>query len=181
MMTMDAPPMTAAPVQGELGMAVPESDQYSDGIEYLHTAMRFKDRDPEKYQAVLEAVKKTGNILLTAKAFRVSRNTIYAIIQEEMGGMDQFRAHLQSKLLFAAHIGIEQTIEMLPNCKDPVKSSMVVGIVMDKHAMLSGAPGLVVEHRVVHEEQVNNFKAELEAMRTRLLERKANAIELEAA
>jgi hypothetical protein len=147
----------------------PESDPWTGDVACLHTAERLKVRDPEKYAAVLDGIRSTGNVTNTAKAYHVSVNTVYAIVNSEMGGMDKLREQLKGKMLMGVHLGVERCIELMPECKNPVQAAMVAGILADKHAMVAGAPGLIVEHRIVQATEIENFKE----MYARMMERPA--------
>lgn len=138
--------------------SVPRQDAYAAGS-YQHTAQRLRARDPQKYEAIRDALLAGTPITHLAKAYHVSVNTVYAVI-EDMGGMEKLKESLKSKLALGAHLATETVIDLLPSCKDPMKAAMVAGIFMDKHAQVSGTPTLVIEHRTTqHTEAVELFKA----------------------
>jgi hypothetical protein len=137
--------------------SVPRQDAYAAGS-YHHTALRLRTRDRAKYEAIKGALEAGTPITHLAKAYHVSVNTVYAVIQD-MGGMDKLKESLKDKLMLGAHLATEVAIELLPSCKKPMEAAMVAGILMDKHAMASGAPTLVIEHRTTqHTEAVELFK-----------------------
>ncbi len=157
------------PPDENLLLDVPEGDQWTGTPGQAHTAMRFKERDPEKYAAVTDALRTSGNITQTAKAFHVSVHTCYAIIEAELGGIEKFRLHLQKKAFLGAHVCFERATELAGEMKNGFQVAMMGAVMVDKGQMLAGLPTQVVRHEhFVSEEAAAKLAEGLEALRAKV-------------
>lgn len=163
-------------------LEVPEGDKWSGTPGQAHTAMRMREGDPEKYAAVVEALRSTGNITNTAKAYHVSVHTCYALIEAELGGIEKFREHLKNKAYLGAHVCFERATELAGEMKNGFQVAMMGAVMVDKAAMLAGLPTQVVRHEHVLSEQAAAKLAEsVEALRASLRERRAEGRVVEEA
>ena len=160
--------MTEQADQPEL-LTVPEADKWTapeGGLAPAHTAARFKAGDPKKYQAVVDALRGGAAITTLAKVYKVSVNTLYAIIDSDLGGRAAYHAGLKDKMLTVMSLGVERITEMLPDCKDIAKVAVVTGIIGDKYAAFAGLPTATVEVRhTVDQSAIDEFTARLNAVR----------------
>lgn len=156
-------------------LSVPESDAFHTDGNHLHTAERLKLHNSGKYQAIKEALEGGCTITGLAKAYHVSVNTIYAVINTEFGGVAKWKESLSEKLALGAHLAVERVIDLIPKEKSSTAAAMVAGILMDKQAMITGAPSIVIEHRHVQSAAIEKFTELLNAAK----EKMANARVLE--
>lgn len=168
------------PPDENLLLDVPEGDRWTGTPGQAHTAMRMKLGDPEKYAAVTEALRSTGNITNTAKAYHVSVHTCYAIIEAEMGGIEKFREHLMKKATLGAHVCFERATELAGEMKNGFQVAMMGAVMVDKAQMLAGLPTAVVRH----EHELSDVAAaklaeSVEALRASLRERRAQGVVVE--
>lgn len=127
-----------------------------------HTARRLKAADPQKY-AILKAALEEGAAKTTlAKTHKVGINTLYAIIDAELGGAEAYNRSLAGKFRNAASLALDAAVERIPDEKSVAVLAMAAGIFYDKAQAASGAPGLVIEHRhTVQEESMARINAML--------------------
>lgn len=161
-------------------LMVPQSDKWEQPETALgpaHTGNYFRERDPIKYAAVLEALRGGAHVTTVAKVYKISVNTVYGMIDRELGGREKWNAGLLDKLRTVASLGAERLIDLLPDCKDIKSASIVVGIAAEKVAMLSGLPTSISEVRHTVDtsalEEFNQRLTELRAARGRVVEEPA--------
>lgn len=151
-----------------------ETDRYEQPENPVHNARYLRERNPEKFKILLDAIQGGGAVTTLARVYKVSVNTIYAIIESELGGVDKWHAGLLGKLQKVANLGTERMIELLPECKDVQKAAIVTGIAIEKAALLAGLP------TTIHEVRHTVDDAALTEFNNRLLTlRQANATVVE--
>lgn len=149
--TLDSDVMPEA--QLEMLLEGTEGDKYclrdtgEDLLGPAHTARRFKKNEPVKYATVLHALKNGAAVTTTARVHKISPNTVYAIIDAELGGRDNWHRSLVGKLEQVAYMGVERMTELLPECDDIKGAGIAVGIAVEKIALLRGLPTSIQEVR----------------------------------
>jgi len=132
-----------------------------------HTARAFKKREPVKYATIVAALKNGAGITTLARCYRVSVNTIYAIIDSDLGGREKYHASLVGKLEQVAHLGVDRMIELMPDCDDIKAAAVTVGIAVEKVALLRGLPTMITEVRhTVDREAMDEFNRRFQALRS---------------
>ncbi len=121
--------------------------EYEDKTTPRHTAQRLKSNDPVKFETLRRALEAGSAITTLARSHKVGVNTLYAIIEAELGGREAYHASLAKKFKTAANMGVDKVMELMPSCGDLMQAGIVTGIMADKAMLLAGAPTLIVEHR----------------------------------
>jgi hypothetical protein len=131
-----------------------------------HTATRLKTNDPQRYDILTTALREGAAITTLARSHRVGVNTLYAIIDAELGGLDKYHADLAGKFRRAVWLGVDKVNELMPLEKDVMKAGVVTGIMADKLMTLSGLPTAIVrvEH-AVNEETAKKLEDMIAALR----------------
>jgi len=175
--------------EGQLFELLPEGldwQQMERDSTPAHTAQRLKSNDPLTYERCRRLLVQGVEITGVATAMEVGVNTLYAIIERECGGMDEYHKTLGDKFAKVAMLGASRMAVLMPQEKNLGVVAMATGIAYDKHLAAKGMPSLVVEHRHTgdHDEKI----AQLNAMAAQVRERLAQgrvvempAIEIEEA
>lgn len=123
------------------------------------TGERLFQQRPEAYRGIVQAVGSGMGIRATAKAFSVSTNTVYAVMEREGVAIDTIKQETLKHLNRAAAVGAERLADALES--SPAKMgelAVALGIVVDKMQLLGGEPTSRVEHRTVPaHEDINRF------------------------
>ena len=136
-----------------------------------HTAQRLKLHDPIKYETLRRTLAEFQGISKTARAHKVGVNTLYAIIEADLGGLNKYNTDLAKQFKRAAHMCVEKVIELAPDVKDFMQAGIVAGIMAQRSQELSGGPQLVIEHRHVDSGGVQKLQAMLDEARAKMATR----------
>jgi len=118
----------------------------------------FRQRN-DAYRGIVQAVGSGMGIRATAKAFSVSTNTVYAVLEREGVAIDTIKQETLKQLTRAAAVGAERLADALES--SPAKMgelAVALGIAIDKMQLLGGEPTARIEHRSVpSHEDINRF------------------------
>ncbi len=153
-------------------LAVPEGDKWTDEtLGPKHTARRLKSREPVKYAILKRALEDGAAITTLARSHKVGVNTLYAIIEADLGGLDAYHQSLQGKFKKLINLGLDRAAELLPAEKNLVPVMMAVGVSADKLMALQGLPTSIVEVRhTVNTAEMDRFNEQLRELRARKVE-----------
>lgn len=134
-----------------------------------HTGQRLKANEPLRYEQCRRLLDKGVELLVIADCMEVGVNTLYAIIEADLGGQAEYNKTLADRFAKVANLGAARMIQLIPHEKSLVAVSMATGVAFDKMQAAKGAPGLVVEHRVtVHQEHIDKINAMVAEAQERL-------------
>lgn len=180
------PPPALAVVPAEMSdddlfALIPEGNdwtQYEQKTTAPHTAQRLKKNDPFKYETLKRAIHAGAALKTLARTHKVGINTLYAIIDAELGGQDKYHQRLAGKFKMAMNLGVDTVIEMMPNAASLTEASIATGVMADKALALAGLPTAIVEVRhTVDNGEMEKFNAELANLRAARAAREAVTIE----
>lgn len=117
----------------------------------IHTGKRLKKIDPRKYAQCLRLLGAGVEITVVAECMEVGIHTLYAIIEADMGGQQGYLDAVLPRLKKAQNLLASRLMTLIPQEKDLMKTGVVLGIVSDKIAQMSGAPQLRVDVNVRHD------------------------------
>lgn len=129
----------------------------------------FRDR-PEIYQAIIRMTAEGLSISATARALRVSRNTVCAVREREAVPIEQEKKEVLNLLRKGMRLGAERTLELLPYTKSAKDAALVTAIMADKHQLLSGEATSRVERIEARPDQVRQYLANLPVIEAELVE-----------
>jgi hypothetical protein len=129
----------------------------------------FRDR-LEIYQAIVRMTAEGLSISATARALRVSRNTVCAVREREAVPIEQEKKEVLNLLRKGMRLGAERTLELLPETKSAKDAALVTAIMADKHQLLSGEATSRVERVEIRPDQVQAFVASLPVIEAELVE-----------
>ena len=95
-----------------------------------YTGQRLRGKDPDKYQAIIRALKNGLSLRQTADVFGVNRDTVGAICIRELG-RDGVRKATEKNLRLLANRAASDLLEDLDSLS-PAQKSVTMGIVLDK-------------------------------------------------
>lgn len=125
-----------------------------------HTGMTTQRRD-ELVQTMLERIAAGASQREVARLFKVSRNTVAAIVAqaEAAGKLEPYKQRVSKKLGRAIESGVEQFVEALESGEiSPGQLPVSIGILSDKKAQIDGEATVTVEHRKTGErEQIAQY------------------------
>jgi hypothetical protein len=116
----------------------------------------FRDR-PEIYQAIVRMTAEGLSISATARALRVSRNTVCAVREREAVPIEQEKKEVLNLLRKGMRLGAERTLELLPETKSAKDAALVTAIMADKHQLLSGEATSRIERVEARPDQVRQY------------------------
>lgn len=117
----------------------------------IHTGKRLKKIDPRKYEQCLRLLGAGVEITVVEECMDVGHNTLYAMIDADMGGRQGYLDAVLPRLKKAQNLLASRLMTLIPQEKDLMKTGVVLGIVSDKIAQMSGAPQLRVDVNVRHD------------------------------
>jgi hypothetical protein len=138
------------PVKKTLG----QKRQENKAILATHVDRHTGENIPRKTQEdILAALTQGAGIATLAKLHGVSKHGIDAIISSEIESNPKFaeayyRSRTPARLMHLAHKAISRMEEEIQNLP-PTSLPVVMGVALDKYALLSGQSTQVVEHRHV--------------------------------
>ena len=94
------------------------------------TGQGVRKRDPEKYEAIVRALKHGLSLRQCADVFKVKKDTVGAICVRELG-RDGMRRTTENTLRLLAHKASTDLLEQMDQIS-PSQKSVVMGIVLDK-------------------------------------------------
>jgi DNA-directed RNA polymerase specialized sigma24 family protein len=94
------------------------------------TGQGIRKRDPEKYEAIVRALKHGLSLRQCADVFKVKKDTVGAICVRELG-RDGMRRTTENNLRLLAHKASTDLLEQMDQIS-PSQKSVVMGIVLDK-------------------------------------------------
>ena len=103
-----------------------------------HVAKRIAQHEPAKLAIIIRRLQEGVPIKRVAEDQRVGRNTVYAIIEQHMGGMKAYRERLSGEFYKAAHMGVERVQELMGSCDNVTQAAIATGIMVEKAVLLSG-------------------------------------------
>ena len=135
-----------------------------------HTAQRLKANDPRTYERCRRLLAGGVDITLVADSMNVGENTLYRIIANELGGIDEYHKRLGEECGNVAMMGVARIKALLPHEKNLTAVTIATGTMIDKHLAAKGMPSLVVEHRHTgdHDEKIAQLNAMAAQVRERL-------------
>jgi len=95
-----------------------------------YTGQRLRGQNPEKYSAIVRALKNGLSLRQTADVFGVNRDTVGAICIRELG-RDGVRKATEKNLRLLANRAASDLLEDLDSLS-PAQKSVTMGIVLDK-------------------------------------------------
>lgn len=167
-----APPSTSLMPTAAALRSVPDEELFqlvSDNISWhemelkttpVHTAQRLRANDPKLYEQCRRLLACGVEITVISESMNVGVHTLYAIINAELGGQEEYNKGLAERFTRVVNLGVARMQKLIPEEKSLAAVAMATGVCADKAASLKGAPGLVVEHRVtVHAEAIDDLNA----------------------
>ena len=115
------------PQHGELTSALSKEDAALYGN---YTGQGVRKRDPEKYEAIVRALKHGLSLRQCADVFGVKKDVVGAICVRELGSGGMLRA-TENNLRLLAHRASTDLLEQMDQIS-PSQKSVVMGIVLDK-------------------------------------------------
>jgi hypothetical protein len=112
---------------GELTPALSKEDAALYGN---YTGQGIRKRDPEKYEAIVRALKHGLSLRQCADVFKIKKDTVGAICVRELG-RDGMRRTTENNLRLLAHKASTDLLEQMDQIS-PSQKSVVMGIVLDK-------------------------------------------------
>lgn len=150
--------------------------EYEKKTTPVHTAARLKKNDPLRYEQCRRLLECGVELLVIAECMKVGVNTLYAIIDNELGGQDAWQKGMEGRMTRVFNLGVSRISQLLLTTKSLAEASMATGVIFDKLQMLKGAPGVIVEQRItVHSEKLESLNALAQEVKERLA--KARVIE----
>ena len=95
-----------------------------------YTGQGIRKRDPEKYEAIVRALKHGLSLRQCADVFKVKKDTVGAICVRELG-RDGMRRTTENNLRLLAHKASTDLLEQMDQIS-PSQKSVVMGITLDK-------------------------------------------------
>lgn len=121
------------------------------------TGERLHRDRPEIYQAIVRMTAEGLSISATARALRVSRNTVCAVREREAVPIEQEKKEVLNLLRKGMRLGAERTLELLPETKSAKDAALVTAIMADKHQLLSGEATSRIERVEARPDQVRQY------------------------
>ena len=115
------------PQHGELTSALSKEDAALYGN---YTGQGIRKRDPEKYEAIVRALKHGLSLRQCADVFKVKKDTVGAICVRELG-RDGMRRTTENNLRLLAHKASTDLIEDMDKIS-PTQKGIIMGITLDK-------------------------------------------------
>jgi hypothetical protein len=103
-------------------------------------------KNRQLYQAIVKCLAEGIGIRHTARAFRVSPNTLMAIRQREGIAIETEKKELSAKMGLFVKMSVERLIEEI-DCIPIGQLSVSAGIIADKKALIDGDPTVRIEEK----------------------------------
>lgn len=103
-----------------------------------HVAKRIAEHEPAKLAIIIRRLEEGVAIKRVAEDQGVGRNTVYAIIEHYMGGMEKYRQRLSGEFYKTAHMGVVRVQELMDSCDNVTQAAIATGIMVEKAVLLGG-------------------------------------------
>ena len=132
-----------------------------------HVAKSIAKHEPQKLATIIRCLREGISQAHVARAYGISRNTVHAIIQEHMGGMENYLKTMAREFGKAAMHGVQKVQELMEDCTDLAKVGIVTGIMADKALAFAGQSAAPLDDAPLDPQVRDQWNERLRQMRER--------------
>ena len=113
------------------------------------TGALLMKRDPEAYQAIVEALASGMPMRQIKKLWGVGTQTVYAVLRRENLKVGTLKDRIATTLYLGGMQAAEVAADLIEDCDDPVQAAMAAKMLLETGNLMKGQATAITESRVV--------------------------------